>query len=87
MNSINDCYTLENGTKIPCLGFGTYNARVEIIWRFTKQRSKLVIDILTQHLFMKQNVFWDRQSEKAVFQGKNSLLQRKPGLMKEDTMR
>lgn len=27
MNSINDCYTLENGTKIPCLGFGTYNAK------------------------------------------------------------
>lgn len=26
MNSINDCYTLENGLKIPCLGFGTYNA-------------------------------------------------------------
>ena len=27
MNPINDCYTLENGIKIPCLGFGTYNAK------------------------------------------------------------
>ena len=27
MNSINDCYTLENGMKIPVLGFGTYNAK------------------------------------------------------------
>lgn len=26
MQSIRDCYTLENGMKIPCLGFGTYNA-------------------------------------------------------------
>lgn len=27
MNSLNDCYTLENGMKIPVLGFGTYNAK------------------------------------------------------------
>lgn len=27
LKSINDCYTLENGMKIPCLGFGTYNAK------------------------------------------------------------
>ena len=26
MNSIRDCYTLNNGVKIPCLGFGTYKA-------------------------------------------------------------
>lgn len=26
MNSISDCYTLNNGVKIPCLGFGTYKA-------------------------------------------------------------
>ena len=24
VNSFNDCYTLENGMKIPVLGFGTY---------------------------------------------------------------
>lgn len=24
MNSINDCYTLKNGMKIPCIGFGTW---------------------------------------------------------------
>lgn len=24
MNSINDCYTLKNGVKIPCIGFGTW---------------------------------------------------------------
>lgn len=27
MHSINDCYTLSNGVKIPCIGFGTYNAK------------------------------------------------------------
>ena len=27
MRSINDCYTLSNGVKIPCIGFGTYNAK------------------------------------------------------------
>ena len=26
MNSIYDCYTLNNGMKIPCMGFGTYKA-------------------------------------------------------------
>lgn len=25
MNMINDCYILNNGMKLPCLGFGTYN--------------------------------------------------------------
>lgn len=25
MNTINDCYILNNGMKLPCLGFGTYN--------------------------------------------------------------
>ena len=25
MNSINDCYTLNNGELLPCFGFGTYN--------------------------------------------------------------
>lgn len=25
MKSIQDCYTLNNGQKIPCIGFGTYN--------------------------------------------------------------
>lgn len=25
MKSIQDCYTLNNGQKIPCMGFGTYN--------------------------------------------------------------
>ena len=24
MNTINDCYTLKNGVKIPCIGFGTW---------------------------------------------------------------
>ena len=24
MNSIQDCYTLNNGMKLPCIGFGTY---------------------------------------------------------------
>ena len=73
--------------RFPALALVHIMPKVEIIWRLSKQRSKLAIDILTQHLFMKQSVFWDRQSEKVVFQGKNSLLQRKPGLMKEDTMR
>lgn len=27
MKSINDCYTLSNGLQIPCMGFGTYNAK------------------------------------------------------------
>ena len=27
MNTINDCYTLNNGMKLPCLGFGTYNEK------------------------------------------------------------
>lgn len=27
MKTINDCYTLSNGVKIPCMGFGTYNAK------------------------------------------------------------
>ena len=27
MKSINDCYTLLNGIQIPCMGFGTYNAK------------------------------------------------------------
>lgn len=27
MNSINDCYTLNNGTSLPCFGFGTYNEK------------------------------------------------------------
>lgn len=35
MNSINDCYTLENGMKIPCMGFGTYkmggNSDLEVL--------------------------------------------------------
>lgn len=26
MNSLNDCYTLSNGVKIPCIGFGTWKA-------------------------------------------------------------
>lgn len=26
MNSIKDCYTLNNGIQIPCIGFGTYKA-------------------------------------------------------------
>lgn len=26
MKNINDCYTLNNGVKIPCIGFGTYKA-------------------------------------------------------------
>ena len=26
MKSINDCYTLNNGVQIPCIGFGTYKA-------------------------------------------------------------
>lgn len=26
MNSIYDCYTLNNGMKLPCIGFGTYKA-------------------------------------------------------------
>ncbi len=26
MNSISDCYTLNNGMQIPCMGFGTYKA-------------------------------------------------------------
>ncbi len=26
MNSIYDCYTLNNGMQIPCMGFGTYKA-------------------------------------------------------------
>ena len=26
MNSIYDCYTMNNGMKIPCMGFGTYKA-------------------------------------------------------------
>lgn len=26
MNSISDCYTLNNGVKIPCVGYGTYKA-------------------------------------------------------------
>ena len=25
MNSIQDCYVLSNGNKIPCVGFGTWN--------------------------------------------------------------
>lgn len=27
MKSINDCYVLSNGLQIPCMGFGTYNAK------------------------------------------------------------
>lgn len=27
MKSIRDCYTLSNGVTIPCMGFGTYNAK------------------------------------------------------------
>ena len=27
MKSIRDCYTLSNGLMIPCMGFGTYNAK------------------------------------------------------------
>ena len=27
MKALNDCYTLSNGIQIPCLGFGTYNAK------------------------------------------------------------
>lgn len=27
MRTINDCYTLNNGVKIPCCGFGTYKAK------------------------------------------------------------
>ena len=27
MKSPNDCYTLSNGVRIPCMGFGTYNAK------------------------------------------------------------
>ena len=26
MKNINDCYTLNNGVQIPCVGFGTYKA-------------------------------------------------------------
>ena len=26
MKNINDCYTLNNGVQIPCIGFGTYKA-------------------------------------------------------------
>ena len=26
MNSICDCYTLNNGVQIPCIGYGTYKA-------------------------------------------------------------
>ena len=26
MNALNDCYTLSNGVKIPCIGFGTWQA-------------------------------------------------------------
>ena len=26
MNSMKDCYELENGVKIPCMGYGTYKA-------------------------------------------------------------
>ena len=26
MNGLNDCYTLSNGVKIPCIGFGTWQA-------------------------------------------------------------
>ena len=27
MKSITDTYTLSNGLKIPCMGFGTYNPK------------------------------------------------------------
>jgi diketogulonate reductase-like aldo/keto reductase len=27
MKSFKDCYTLSNGLKIPCMGFGTYKAK------------------------------------------------------------
>ena len=27
MKSLHDTYTLSNGLKIPCLGFGTYNPK------------------------------------------------------------
>ena len=29
INSNNDCYTLNNGMKIPCIGFGTYKAALD----------------------------------------------------------
>ncbi len=29
MKSINDCYTLESGQKIPCMGYGTYQSQDE----------------------------------------------------------
>lgn len=29
MKNMNDCYTLNNGLKIPCIGFGTYKAALD----------------------------------------------------------
>ena len=37
---VNDCYTLNNGVKIPCVGFGTYKAAQDESERVIKTASE-----------------------------------------------
>lgn len=74
INSFNDCYTLENGMKIPVLGFGTYKMGATVIWKSLKVPSRLAIVILIRHRSTRQNVSWDRLSGKVESQEKSSLL-------------
>ena len=70
MNRISDCYTLNNGVSIPCVGFGTYKTVQE------KDTSVLRLAIETGYRyfdtasFMEMKLNWVRLSGKAGFLAK-----------------
>ena len=65
MNSMKDCYELENGVKIPCMGYGTYKAAegnnegiiktaIEAGYRYFDTASSMI-----QKKRLEENEFWN----------------------------
>ena len=86
MKSIQDCYTLNNGMKLPCIGFGTYQT-------INGDGKAIILDairtgyrFLMQHPSMRQNVHWALQLRKAACPEVNSSLRPSSGLMKWATI-
>lgn len=46
MNSLSDCYTLKNGVKVPCIGFGTWKMPDEV----AENAVKSAIDLGYRHI-------------------------------------
>ena len=81
MESIYDCFKLNNDMKIPCVGFGTYKAaegnNVEIL--------KTAIE--AGYRYFDTASFYGRRSVKAIFQERIFSLYPRCGKMKWDISR